>query len=46
MSYKDQFSFTRTINSLLKHGSLLDAEGLFDAEVRRRRRRKLASDVP
>jgi hypothetical protein len=36
MSYKDQFSFSRAINSLLKRGSLLDAEGLFDAEVRRR----------
>ena len=36
MSYKNQFSFTRAINSLLKRGSLLDAEGLFDAEIRRR----------
>jgi hypothetical protein len=36
MSYKTQFSSTRAINSLLKRGSLLDAEGLFDAEIRRR----------
>jgi hypothetical protein len=36
MSYKDQFSFTRAINSLLKRGSLLDAEGFFDLEIRKR----------
>jgi hypothetical protein len=36
MSYKTGFSFTRAINSLLKRGSLLDAEGQFDAEIRKR----------
>jgi hypothetical protein len=36
MTYKSPFSFYRAINSLLKRGSLLDAEESFDAEVRRR----------
>jgi hypothetical protein len=36
MSDKTKFSFSRAINSLLKRNCLLDAEALFDAEIRRR----------
>jgi hypothetical protein len=36
MSDKSKFSFTRAINSLIKRNCLLDAEAIFDNEIRRR----------
>jgi hypothetical protein len=36
MSDRTKFSFSRAINSLLKRNCLLDAEAVFDNEIRRR----------